>query len=214
MKIGCSKFRKNLTLLSLMMTSLGLAMPSFAEEISNKMTVLGGLNFYSSNAESNNTSLSSLTDSSKMSFAGGVLVNSGLFETGLFYVNRSNEYGGGVFKFSQSSSWLQVPLGVKLRLANIVTIGGGGYVGYRFTDYSNAFSIGDSGSAFNLATGNRNRLELGYYVSAGVTVPVDEKFGVVVEGRLVRGLTNLSEDSSTTIRSADLQAFAGVQFGY
>lgn len=213
MKLNISTFGKNLTLLSIMAASLGIV-PALAEETTSKMTVLGGLNFYSSNAQSNNTSLSSLTDNSKMSIGGGILLNPGMFEIGLIYVNRNNEYDGGLFKFDQSSSWLQVPFGLKIRLANIITVGGGGYAWYRFTDYSNTFTLGTSGSGLNLDTGNRQRFELGYYVSAGVAVPLDERFGIIAEARLVRGLTNLSEDSSTTIRSADFQTFAGVQFGY
>ena len=183
------------------------------------VTVAGVLDSYTPNVDSSTTAdIKGLASSSSIGIGGGVLFEGSFvspigFETGLLYVHRKNEYKTSSVAYNQGSNWLQVPFGLKFRFAEIISVGAGAYIGYRLGSPSNDFSLGNSTLAGYNSSNNEN-FELGFYASAGVTFPVSESMGIVLDLRYLRGVSNLSEDTAVNIKSADLMLLAGVQFRY
>ena len=190
-----------------------------AEDKKLNIAVVGLADFYTPSVDTvTSQNLTSLTSSSKLGFGGGVLVDGGFvapfgMETGLLFVHRGNQVVNTTVTYNQSSNWLIVPVGLKLRLIDVLSVGAGAYAGYRISDYSNDFTVGNSGAAgFNSASGER--WELGFYASAGVNLPVTQQFGVLLEARYLRGVSTISEDTNVNIKSADVMVLAGLTFRY
>lgn len=186
--------------------------------LSRRISVVGIANFYTPSVNSTNANFSSLTNSSKLGTGPGILTEFSFLgplqmELGFLVLNRQSSYSTSAFTYTQSSNALTVPVGLKFRFANYFSVGAGPYLSYRVGEVENEFSVGNAGS-INFDTTAQARYELGYFASVGATLPVTPSIGITMESRLLRGLSNLSGDSSTRIESVDVVALLGLQFLY
>jgi hypothetical protein len=174
--------------------------------------------FYSPSVDSSTDDVSSLMKSSKLGVGGGLLGEFGLgsgnvlFELDALYLHRSNSYTAASVNFAQTSNWISVPVGLKLRLAHVLAIGGGGYVAYRLGNVS--YSAGSDSGGVGFGAGKDNNFEFGVYGSAGLTLPMSSKVGLVLEARVMKGLSNISGDDQYDIHSLDVLGLVGLQFVY
>jgi hypothetical protein len=184
----------------------------------NLFSVVGLVDFYTPSVDSTNSNFSSLTNSSKMGTGLGLLRESPLagplnLELGLLLLHRQNTFKSSIFDYVQSSNWLVLPVGAKFRFLDYFALGVGPYIAYRVGDISNDFSVG-SGATASFATTSQEKFEIGFQASGSGTVPINQIVGILFEIRFLRGISNLSNDTTTSIKSADLIGLVGVQFNY
>lgn len=220
MKSNQSSFR--LFFLGLGIFALSIAGNAKAEGESespqHRFTVMAIGDFYTPSLDSSNTNFSSLTNSANLGFGLGALSEATIsgpigWEFGLLILSRQSTHKNSLVSFNESSYWLSVPIGLKLRFAQYFALGAGGYLNYRVGDVSNKFSVGDS-ALISFDTDNRSRFEAGVYGTVGATLPINKNVGLVAEVRLMRGLSNLYKDSTADIKSLDILSMVGVQFAY
>lgn len=224
MKIKLSRFS---SLLLISGISLGLAGATVhAEEGStnsssdptHRFSLLVMGDFYTPSLDSSNSNFSSLTNSANLGAGLGVLSESTLagpisWEYGLMFFSRQSTHKNAIVSFTESSQWLSLPVGLKVRFAKYFAVGAGGYLNYRLGEVTNKFSVGDN-SLVSFDTDSRSRFEGGIYGTAGATLPITPNLGIVGEVRVMRGLSNLYKDSTADLKSVDILTMAGIQFSY
>ena len=141
-------------------------------------------------------------------------------EVGALYVPRKFRVTSTiittVFIDSQSTE-LQLPVLLRFHLSPMFTIGVGGYYGMAMGKLKNTDQDGTVTESEYAAAGYK-KAEFGFVGSVGMRFPLGSSASLILDGRYVGGLSDTVEDATLTtpttkFKSADIQAFVGVQFG-
>jgi hypothetical protein len=151
------------------------------------------------------------------SYGAGILLNfkmarSGSVELGLLYVPRGFQasFSDGTTA-AYTFNTVQVPLAFRYDILKTVSIGIGGYFSHGI---GNIAIVGtDSTSQLAYGDGTYGADDSGGLVSLGLKFPLIKVLSLIVDGRYLYGLQNVSKVPGVTTYLRDLQVLGGIRFG-
>lgn len=129
---------------------------------------------------------------------------------GAIYIKRKFDIGNNTLSIERSIPTLFVPLEAKLWLGNFFDVGLGGFGSIRVGDEQNSVISGGNTGA-SISTGQRSTLEFGMTASLAFTFPIQDRTGITIGGRYLRGFTNSSDNSIYNEKIDDVLLTAGLR---
>jgi hypothetical protein len=195
---------------------LGIIVASSAAQ-AFEISVVGGGDLAKPSIESGGTSV---TGSSKAAFGGGFLVGFNLnfvteLEFGALYMGRHYTYPVASGTGEDSYSRYEIPVILRLNLLKYLTIGGGAY--YSVPTGQSTYTLTPSGSSGSSTTSNAAdnfKNDFGGVGSVSIKIPLNIATSLVLDGRYLYGLINTTKASAETIKTRDIEALIGFNFGF
>ncbi len=165
------------------------------------------------------------TYTAKNTYGGGAMLEFGLgplfgFEIGALSLPRKYEYStttaGVTSSVVATQKMLQVPVLFRVYLANVLSLGVGGYYSKFKGNYeteANTLGIRTTTSSTYSSVGYTDS-DYGFVSSIAIYLPLAPLFRIVIDGRYTVGIKDNAIDPATEFKYNDIQALAGFQLGF
>ncbi len=185
----------------------------------NTLTIGGALGMTGAKVASDNgVESDGLTTSRKLGIGGVVSLGmrSGAepigLELGAWYLQRKFEIGNNSLRLVRKVPTLFVPVELKLHLADVFSIGAGGFGAFRIGEMEDEVQAGNT-TAFSFSSDQRKSTEFGWTASMEFVLPLAPTTGLALQARYFGGLSDSSNDGAFNEKIDDFVLMAGIKLG-
>jgi hypothetical protein len=147
---------------------------------------------------------------------GFAMVRNLFTQVGFLYLNRGFDINTGVASSQQEVTFttVQVPLILQYYILPSLAVGLGAYFSHGFGNYTTNVTTTPANLCYSAyGTGGYSADDYGAVASLTIKIPLLRIVSVILDGRYLYGLPNVSQQSGMTVYLRDFQALAGVQLG-